>query len=61
MITKIKNLFKKLSTVEWVIIAIALLALVVALAPKGAPAHKGPHGGNKGQEKNLVKVAPAAK
>ena len=61
MITKIKNFFKKFSTVEWIVLGIAVLALVVALAPKGGPAHKGPHGGNKGQEKNLVEVAPAAK
>ena len=51
MLTKIKNFVKKVTVLEWAVLGIALVALFIALAPKPAPANKGPHGGNKAVEK----------
>lgn len=51
MLIKIKNFVKKVTVLEWVVLGIAVLALWLAVAQKHAPAHKGPHGGNKAVEK----------
>lgn len=60
MVTKIKNLVKKLTLVEWVILGIAVLALVVGVSKWSGSKHKGPHGGDKHSEKASVEtVAPA--
>jgi len=56
MLTKIKNALSKISKFEWVVLGIAVLALVLALAPKGGHGGKGQHGGNKGQEKASVET-----
>jgi hypothetical protein len=61
MLTKIKKLLSKVTKIEWIILGVAVLALVVGLTHKHGPAHKGPHGGGKHAEKNLVEVAPSAK
>ena len=56
MLTKIKNLLSKVTKVEWIILGVAVLALVVGLTHKHGPAHKGPHGGGKHVEKASVEV-----
>jgi hypothetical protein len=61
MITKIKNLVKKLTLVEWVVLGVAVLALVVGLSKCGGHNKKGHHGGNKHGGEAVVEVAPAAK
>lgn len=47
MIEKIKNLVKKLTVVEWVVLAVSVFALVIGVANCHGGKHKGPHGGNK--------------
>lgn len=54
MVTKIKNLVKKLTLVEWVILGIAVLALVIGVSKWSGPKHKAPHGGSKAEEKAVV-------
>lgn len=61
MLQKIKNLVKKLTVVEWVILGVAVLALVVGLTKFGGHEKKGQHGGNKHAGEAAAEVAPAAK
>jgi hypothetical protein len=60
MITKIKNALSKVTKIEWIILGVAVLALVIGLTHKHGPAHKGPHGGVKHAENASVE-APAVK
>jgi hypothetical protein len=56
MLTKIKKVLSKVTKVEWIILGVAVLALVVSLTHKHGPAHKGPHGGVKHVEKASVET-----
>lgn len=56
MLTKIKNTLKKVTVMEWVVLGIAVLALVAALGPKGGNHHKGAHKGDKHSEKASVEA-----
>lgn len=61
MITKIKNLIKKLTIVEWVILGIAVLALVVGISKFSGNKHKGPHGEGKHGGEVAAEVVPVTK
>lgn len=50
MITKIKKFVSKVTIVEWVILGIAIAALVVGLNHNASKAKKGPHNGVKAVE-----------
>ena len=51
MLTKIKNALSKVTKIEWIILGVAVVALVIGLTHKHGPAHKGSHDGVKHVEK----------
>lgn len=59
MITKIKNLVKKINTVEWIILGIAVFALVVGLGRCQGNKHGGQHKADKHEAKASVEKAAA--
>jgi hypothetical protein len=50
MLTKIKNALKKVTTVEWIVLGVAVLALWVGLTRCTGNGHKGHHKADKAVE-----------
>lgn len=61
MLQKIKNLVKKITVVEWIVLGVSILALVFGVVNFQGGKHKGQHGGNKHGGEAAVQVVPASK